>query len=106
MNALTLSTVQATIARAIAGASEQKSRITRALPLILLGHCQQTAADEFAVESATTQGVTYIVTPTGCECEGWRRDQSRWCSHQWAARILLAARQQQDRPTVALTRAA
>lgn len=103
---LTLTTIQQTVARAIAGAPEQRSRIQRALPLILQNHCQQTAADEFTVESATTIGVCYIVTPSSCECEGWRRDQSKWCSHQWACRILLAARQQQDCAPVTLSRVA
>lgn len=94
---LTLETVQAAVARAIAHAPQERSRITRALPLILLGHCEQVSHLEFLVRSQTTDGLVYSVTPNDCECEAVRRDPAKWCSHQWAARIILAATYSQQR---------
>lgn len=88
---VSLPTLQATIARALAHAPLDRSRIERAATLIALGHVEQVAPDTFNVRSQTAADAVYMVTPTGCACTDAARRTNAWCKHQWAARLLLAA---------------
>ena len=88
---VTVAGLQATISRALAHVPQDRGRIERAAALIALGHVQRTAASEFTVESQTTLGVHYVVTPDGCTCVDAQRRPSERCKHAWAARILVAA---------------
>jgi hypothetical protein len=91
--AVSLATIQGTIAHAIRNAPADRARIERAAALIALGHVQRTAIDEFTVESQTRIGTHYVVTPNGCTCVDAARRPAERCKHAWAARIVVAAAQ-------------
>lgn len=91
-----LTTVQATIARALAFAPADRGRIEKAAALISFGYVEQTAPDAFSVRSLTDAGVTYTVRPDSCECAGRRHYPGRRCSHEWACRIVLSAEMAAD----------
>ena len=72
MTALTVSTLQATIARAIAKYPEQRGRIERGSALVTLGVFEQLTPDTYAVRSQTDDAVTYSDgTKATHEQEAW-----------------------------------
>jgi len=89
-HAVSLTTVQAVIARALSIAPADRSRIGKAAELIAFGHVAQTDASTFAVKSLTDATVTYTVRPDACECVARVHYPTRRCSHEWAARIVLS----------------
>ena len=93
---LSLSAVQATIARALALQPVDRSRIGKAAELIAFGQVEQIDATTFAVTSLTDATVTYTVTPDACECVARVHYPTRRCSHEWAARIVLSAEKAQQ----------
>lgn len=95
--AVSLTTIQATIARALRIAPDSRPRIERAAVLIALGHVKRINAAEYAVRSQDDPAVVYSVTPTGCTCEDARRRPTTRCKHQWAVRIVIAAEQEDAR---------
>jgi hypothetical protein len=95
-HAVSLTTVQAVIARALSIAPADRSRIGKAAELIAFGQVEQTDATTFAVTSLTDATVTYTVTPNACECLGRVHYPTRRCSHEWAARILLSVEKAQQ----------
>jgi hypothetical protein len=88
---VSLATVQQTIARAIAFAPRDRSRIERGAALLATGHVERITDTTFAVRSQTDDQVTYTVTPDGCGCVDAQRKLSLRCKHQWSVRILLSA---------------
>jgi hypothetical protein len=88
---LSLSAVQATIARALAAGIHDPNRIERAATLIALGYVEQLDALTFTVRSQADQSVSYTVTPEGCECQDAARHPLKRCKHDIAVRILLSA---------------
>ena len=83
---LSLSAVQATIARALALQSVDRSRIGKAAELIAFGQVEQIDATTFAVTSLADATVGYTVTPDARECVARVHYPTRRCSHEWAAR--------------------
>lgn len=96
MNATTVSTLQATIARAIARFPREKARIEKAATLVALGAVTITS-DAATVRSQTDAGVTYAVTTNGCECIDAQRHRGQSCKHMWARDIVLVAAERQRR---------
>jgi hypothetical protein len=89
--AVSLTTVQQTIARAIAQSPAARGRIERAATLIGLGAVEMIDAATYRVSSQTGSGETYTVTPGGCTCTDASRHPGQRCKHQWAVRITLSA---------------
>jgi hypothetical protein len=103
--AVTVSTLQATVARALAQSPEARGRIERASVLIALGAVEQHDAATYAVTSQTGDGTVYVVTPGGCTCMDAQRHPGQRCKHQWAVRITLAAQIQERRESEQAERA-
>ena len=94
---VSLSTIQQTIARAIAQSPVARGRIERAAVLISLGAVEKIDESTYRVASQTDSGETYTVTPGGCDCVDARRRSGQRCKHQWAVRITLSAEIQERR---------
>jgi hypothetical protein len=94
---VTVQTLTATIARALRNDPTARGRIERAAVLIALGAVERIDEATYRVASQTGDGTIYTVTPTGCACVDSQRHPGRWCKHQWAARITLAAEMQAER---------
>jgi len=94
---VSLSTVQSVIAQAIDLHPSDVSRIERAAVLIALDAVRQLDDVTFAVRSQTDGETAYTVTPNGCTYVDAARRPNSWCKHQYAARITLAAQQQEER---------
>ena len=99
MNAttVTVSTLQATIARALAHDPAARARIERAAILIGLGAVEKVDERTYRVASQTGDGSTYTVVPGGCTCVDSQRHPGQRCKHAWAVRITLAAQLQECR---------
>src|SRR4051794_7091705 len=93
---VTVSTLQATIARAIARFPQERARIERGATLIVLG-AVTIGADVATVASQTGDGTTYRVTDQGCECIDSQRHPGQSCKHRWAVDITLVAEERQRR---------
>src|SRR5687767_2529497 len=65
---VTLSTLQQTLARAIAAGTHDKGRLERAAALVVMGAVTQASERECTVVSQTDGRTVYIVTPDGCDC--------------------------------------
>jgi hypothetical protein len=98
MNAttVTVSTLQQTIARAIAKYPRERARIEKAATLVALGAVTITA-DAATVASQTGNGTVYAVTTDGCECVDAQRRPGQSCKHRWAVDIVLVAQERQRR---------
>ena len=99
MNAttVTVSTLQATIARAIARFPRERARIERAATLIALGHVSQMSPDAFEVKSQTDDATVYTIGASGCPCVDALRRPGQSCKHRWAVDITLVAAKRQRR---------
>src|SRR4051812_35191565 len=93
MNAttVTVSTLQQTIARAIAAGRHDRSRLERAATLVALGDVEQIDESTYRVRSQTTDGTAYTVTPDGCDCPDRARHPLQRCKHDLAVRLILQA---------------
>jgi len=94
MSTVTVSTLRATVARAIARFPRERARIERGATLIVLGHVT-IGADAATVASQTGDGTVYAVTSAGCECIDRQRHPGHPCKHRWAVDITLIAQERQ-----------
>jgi hypothetical protein len=99
-DAVSLTTITATIQRAIAGGMYDRSRIDGAAILIATGAVQKVGEHEYSVSSRSRIGVHHTVTPDGCGCEDYTTRRVR-CQHDLAVRILISAQFQEDRQRAA-----
>jgi hypothetical protein len=102
---VTVSTLQQTIARALAQSPTARGRIERAAVLIGLGAVEKLDEATYRVASQTGDGTTYTVTPGGCGCVDAQRHPGQRCKHQWSIRILLSAQIQERRQSEQAERA-
>ena len=93
---VTVATLQATVARAIARFPHERARIERGATLIVLG-AVTIGGDVATVASQTGDGTTYRVTDQGCECIDSQRHPGQPCKHRWAVDITLVAEERQRR---------
>lgn len=101
---VTLSTLQQTVARAIARFPAERARIERAAGLVACGHVAYLGRGHYAVQSQTDHGTVYGVrggdptTPaTGCGCMDAQRNPGQSCKHAWAVDLLQVATEHQRR---------
>jgi hypothetical protein len=102
--AVTVSTLQQTIARAIERFPRERARIERGALLVALGHVSQVGPGTFEVRSQTTEDVTYTVTAgsytykaSDCPCVDSQRHPIQSCKHEWACDLLQVAEERQRR---------
>lgn len=88
---IALSTLQQTLARAIAAGRHDRGRLERAGALVVLGAVTKVSEHEYTVISQTDARTVYSVTPDGCDCADRRRHPSQRCKHDLAVRLLLQA---------------
>ncbi|MGE3269647.1 MAG: hypothetical protein AB7P40_12930 [Chloroflexota bacterium] len=88
---LSLTTVQAVIARTVSTGIHDRGRIERAATLVILGAVEQVTATTYTVRSQFKPHQTYTVTPDGCTCVDASRNPAQRCKHDIAVRILLSA---------------
>src|SRR5688572_12949838 len=93
MNAttVTVSTLQATLARAIAAGRHDRARLERAATLVVLGAVDKLDEQTYRVASQTGDGTAYTVTPNGCDCRDRQRHPNQRCKHDLAVRLILQA---------------
>jgi hypothetical protein len=89
--AVSLATVQQTIARAINCGLYDRGRVERAAVLIGLDAVTKVDETTYRVASQTGDGTVYTVTPNGCDCVDAQRRPGQRCKHDIAVRILLSA---------------
>lgn len=94
---VSLTTIQAVIARALTAGIHDRGRIERAATLVVLGAVEQTGPTTYVVKSQGDPDQTYTVTPDGCTCVDAARHPSKRCKHDIAVRILLSAQREEER---------
>ena len=96
--AVTVSTLQDTIRRALDRWPEHAPRIEKAASLLILGHVAPMGPGEHAVRSqATPASLSYAVTAESCACKDRERHPDRACKHMMAVRLLEIAEERQRR---------
>jgi hypothetical protein len=81
--AVTVSTSQATVARAIAAGRHDRGRLERAAALVALGAVEQIHTGTYRVRLQTTNGTSYTVTPDGCDCPDRSGTRASAASTTW-----------------------
>lgn len=94
---VSLTTIQKTIARALASGSYDRKRVERAAQLVILGAVTKIDEHTYRVASQTADDTFYRVTPDGCGCMDALRRPSDRCKHDIAVRILLSAQIQEQK---------
>ncbi|HZO28001.1 MAG TPA: hypothetical protein VFH48_18650 [Chloroflexota bacterium] len=88
---VSLASIQAAVARAIAEQLHDRGRVERGAALLAIGAVEYMDGFEYRVRSQTGNGDAYTVTPNGCTCVDSARHPEQACKHNLAVRILLQA---------------